>query len=93
MANEVHASHILVKTEADAKAVAEALKGGEQFSKLALQKSLCPSGKKGGDLGWFRRGQMVKPFEDAAFKMGKGEVSAPVKTEFGYHIIKVLETR
>jgi parvulin-like peptidyl-prolyl isomerase len=91
---KVHARHILVKTEDEANKLIDELKNlkGEELKKkfieLAKTKSTGPSGKNGGDLGYFSKGQMVKPFEDAAFSMKKGEVSqAPVKTQFGYHII------
>jgi peptidyl-prolyl cis-trans isomerase C len=89
--SEVHCAHILVKTEAEAKAIVERLNKGEKFSTIAQTLSLCPSGKKGGDLGKFTRGKMVKEFEIAAFKLKKGETSGAVKTKFGYHIIKRLE--
>lgn len=92
MVSKVHAVHILVKTEEEAKNILVELKQGATFERLAQMKSMCPSGKKGGDLGWFGRGQMVRPFELAAFSLKKGEVSDPIKTEFGWHIIKVLET-
>lgn len=70
-------------------AVLERLKKGESFANLARELSVDRgSGKKGGDLGLFGRGVLVKPFEDVAFKLNKGEISQPVKTEFGYHIIK-----
>ena len=88
---QIHCSHILVKTEEEAKRVLEELKSGKKFSQLAMQLSLCQSGKKGGDLGTFGRGSMVREFERAAFALNKGEVSAPIKTEFGWHIIKRLE--
>ncbi len=91
MANQVHCAHILLKTETEAKAILERIKKGEKFSSIATNVSLCPSGKKGGDLGKFGRGQMVKEFENAAFALQKGEISAIVKTKFGYHIIKRLE--
>ncbi|MCX6816011.1 MAG: peptidylprolyl isomerase [Candidatus Aenigmarchaeota archaeon] len=91
MAEKVHCLHILVKTEQEAKEMIEDLADGVSFAKLAEQKSLCPSGKKGGDLGTFGRGQMVKPFENAAFALQKGQVSQPVKTEFGWHVIKRVE--
>ncbi len=91
MPDKVRCAHILVKTQTEAKTVQERLKKGEKFSAIAQQVSLCPSGKKGGDLGTFGRGQMVKPFEEAAFKLEKGCTSEPVKTQFGYHIIKRLE--
>ena len=91
MPSQVHCAHILVKSESEAKAVLERLKKGEKFSAVARAVSRCPSGKKGGDLGTFTRGKMVKEFESAAFALGKGEVSGVVKTQFGYHIIKRLE--
>lgn len=91
MSSKVHCAHILVKTESEAKAVLERLKKGEKFSTVAQAVSRCPSGKRGGDLGTFARGQMVKEFENAAFALQKGETSGLVKTQFGYHIIKRLE--
>jgi peptidyl-prolyl cis-trans isomerase C len=91
MADKVHCAHILVKTETEAKAVIARLDKGEKFGALAQQVSLCPSGKKGGDLGTFARGKMVKEFEKAAFALEKGQTSCPVKTKFGYHIIKRVE--
>ena len=91
MPDKVHCAHILVKSESEGKAVLERLKKGEKFSVIAQVCSLCPSGKKGGDLGTFTRGKMVKEFENAAFALNKGEVSVVVKTKFGYHIIKRLE--
>ena len=91
MVDKVHCAHILVKTEQEANAVSDQLSKGESFSKIAAEKSLCPSGKKGGDLGTFGRGQMVREFEKAAFALQKGQTSAPVKTEFGWHLIKRLE--
>ena len=91
MANKVHCAHILVKTEQEARAIADELRKGASFSKLAQEKSLCPSGKRGGDLGTFGRGKMVKEFERAAFELQKGQVSDAVKTQFGWHVIKRLE--
>ena len=91
MTDKVHCAHILVKTEAEAKAVKARLDKGEKFAAIAQSCSLCPSGKKGGDLGKFGHGQMVKEFEICAFALQKGETSDPVKTKFGYHIIKRLE--
>jgi len=90
MPDKVHCAHILVKSESEAKAVLERLKKGEKFGAIAQVVSLCPSGKRGGDLGTFTRGKMVKEFETAAFAMNKGEVSGIVKTKFGCHIIKRL---
>ncbi len=91
MADKVHCAHILVKTEQEAKNILDQLNKGESFSKLAMEKSLCPSKRKGGDLGTFDRGQMVKEFERTAFNLQRGQTSQPVKTEFGWHIIKRLE--
>jgi len=90
MSNRVHCAHILVKTEKEAKAVLERVKKGESFANLAKKVSLGPSKKRGGDLGTFGRGQMVKEFEKAAFALGKGQISPIVKTKFGYHIIRRL---
>jgi peptidyl-prolyl cis-trans isomerase C len=91
MPDKVHCAHILVKTETEAKAILERLNKGEKFSNIAKEASLCPSGKKGGDLGTFGRGKMVKEFEQAAFALQRGQISGIVKTKFGYHIIKRLE--
>lgn len=93
MVSQVHAYHILVKSETEAQQILSDLKSGVNFEKLAQLKSQCPSGRKGGDLGFFGRGQMVKPFESTAFALKKGEISQPVKTEFGWHIIKVVEMK
>lgn len=91
---EIRARHILVKTEEEAKAVIEALKGGGDFETLAKEKSTGPSGPQGGDLGFFSKGRMVPEFEAAAFSMDAGEFSSePVKTQFGYHVLKVEEKR
>lgn len=89
---EVHARHILVATEAEAKEVAERLKKGEDFATVAKEKSK-DTNAEGGDLGFFARGQMLKPFEDAAFALDVGKISDPVQTQFGWHIIKVEEKR
>lgn len=91
MANEVHCAHILVKTDKEAQAVVERLNRGDKFANVAQEVSLCPSKKRGGDLGKFTRGKMVKEFEQAAFALEKGQTSPVVKTQFGYHIIKRLE--
>lgn len=90
---KVKASHILVKNESDAKKLMQQIQNGDDFAKLAKLYSECPSGKSGGDLGFFGKGQMVKPFEDAAFKANKGDVVGPVKTQFGWHIIKVTDVK
>lgn len=91
MPNEVHCAHILVKTEKEAQSVLERLKNGEKFTNIASEVSLCPSKKRGGDLGTFGRGRMVREFEQAAFALQKGQISSTVKTKFGYHIVKRLE--
>jgi peptidyl-prolyl cis-trans isomerase C len=91
MADKIHCAHILVKTEPEIKQVIDRLSKGESFAKIAQEKSMCPSGKKGGDLGTFGRGMMVREFEKAAFDLDKGKVSGPVKTEFGWHVIKRLD--
>jgi len=91
MPNKVHCAHILVKTEKEANEVLERLKQGEKFASIAKEVSLCPSGKRGGDLGTFSRGKMVKEFENAAFALQKGQTSPIAKTKFGYHVIKRLE--
>ena len=91
MPDKIRCCHILVKTETEAKSAKARLDKGEKFGAIAKQVSLCPSGKKGGDLGSFTRGKMVKEFEQASFALEKGQTSAPVKTQFGYHIIKRIE--
>jgi len=91
---EVRASHILVTTEAEAKEVLSQVKSGADFAKLAKQYSLDPGSKNnGGDLGFFSTGMMVEPFEQAAFKLKVNEVSGIVKSPFGYHIIKVTDSK
>ena len=92
-ATEVRASHILVKNRADAVQIKKAIDNGADFAQMAKTYSLCPSGARGGDLGYFRRGQMVQPFEDEAFELPVGEISSPVGTEFGWHLIKVTDRR
>lgn len=91
MLKEVRASHVLVKKEDEAKKLREDINAGKiSFEDAARQISLCPSGHEGGDLGFFKRGVMVKPFEDAAFAMKEiGEVSEPVETQFGWHLIQL----
>lgn len=89
MADKIKCSHILVEKHSQALAVLDRLKKGEKFADIAKELSLdTGSGKRGGELGYFGRGKMVKPFETAAFKLAVGEISEPVKTEYGYHIIK-----
>ena len=92
--NEYKARHILVESEDDAKAIIVELDGGADFAELAKSKSTGPSGKQGGDLGWFRAGTMVKPFSDATAKMEKGSYTkTPVKTQFGWHVILLEDVR
>ena len=91
MPKKVQASHILVKTESEVNVIYFDVTHGSSFEKTAMEKSICPSRKRGGDLGWFGRGQMVKEFENAAFSMEKGQISRPVKTQFGWHIIKLTD--
>ena len=93
MAKQVNAAHILVDTEKKAKDIRERVYGGEKFADLAKKYSSCPSGKNGGDLGWFARGDMVPEFENAAFAAEKGAVVGPVRTKFGWHLILVKDTK
>ncbi|MFO1201901.1 MAG: peptidylprolyl isomerase [Tabrizicola sp.] len=91
---EYHAAHILVATQEEADALKTELAGGADFAELAKAKSTdTGSGANGGDLGWFGLGMMVKPFEDAVVGAKVGEVTGPVQTDFGYHLILVKETR
>ena len=85
---EIRASHILVKDQKEAQEICEKCKSGADFAYMAEKYSKCPSAKKGGDLGTFGKGQMVPKFEQAAFALNVGEVSAVVPTQFGFHIIK-----
>ncbi len=89
---EIHARHILVATEDEAKDVLKRLKAGEDFAVVATQVSKDP-GSQGGDLGWFTKDRMVPEFADAAFKLQKGQISEPVKSQFGWHVIKLEDKR
>ncbi len=93
MVREVEAVHILVKTEEKAKELRNKIILGASFEDLAREFSICPSGKKGGNLGWFGRGMMVREFENTAFTLQKGVISQPVKSQFGWHLIKVINTK
>ena len=84
---QVRASHILVPTLAEAVNLQEQITAGADFGTLAKQHSTCPSGQNGGDLGMFGRGMMVKPFEEATYNTEIGQVTGPVQTQFGYHLI------
>ena len=90
---EFNASHILVETEDEAKEIRKMLDEGADFAALAKEKSTGPSGPNGGSLGWFGKGMMVKPFEDAVVSMKAGDISDPVQTQFGWHILILNETR
>lgn len=90
---ELKASHILVKDEKTAQEVEKKLKDGEDFAKLAKEYSQDGSAQSGGDLGYFKSGQMVAEFEEAAQKLKVGEISDPVKTQYGYHIIKLTDKK
>lgn len=84
------ARHILVKDKLMAEKLLQRIEKGEDFGKLAKKFSTCPSGKKGGDLGEFRRGQMVKAFDDVVFKKEVLKVHGPIKTQFGFHLIQTI---
>ncbi len=89
MSVKIKCSHILVAKQSESLSIAERLKKGEKFGKLAKELSVdSGSAKRDGNLGYFTKGKMVKQFEEVAFKLQIGEISEPVKTEFGYHIIK-----
>tara|TARA_Y100001970_G_scaffold289291_1_gene419176 strand:- start:3479 stop:4330 length:852 start_codon:yes stop_codon:yes gene_type:complete len=91
---EIKASHILLDTQNEAVEVIKMLNNGDDFAEVAKNKSTGPSGPSGGDLGWFKRGQMVPPFENAAFSLGQNEISQnPIRTQFGWHVIKVFDKR
>lgn len=89
MAKKAHASHILLKSKGEASQLIQNIKSLKDFERYARKKSTCPSGRKGGDLGWFGKKQMVKEFEKAAFEQDLGQVGEPVQTDFGYHLIWV----
>lgn len=88
MSEKVSAQHILVSQEFEAQDLIKKIEAGEDFATLAKDFSSCGSAAQGGDLGEFGKGMMVKPFEEAAFALEVGQVSAPVQTQFGFHIIK-----
>ena len=93
MATKVRAAHILVSSQLRAQQLIGRIRNGESFEALAKEYSTCPSKSNGGDLGYFERGQMVKPFEDATFNGRTGEIIGPVKTDFGYHVIKIIDVQ
>ena len=88
MSNKIKCSHILVDKQSEALQLLDEIKKGKKFGSAAREISKCPSRKKDGSLGYFTKGMMVKEFDQVAFKLQIGEISEPVKTEFGYHIIK-----
>ena len=89
MSNKIKCSHILVQKQSEALTVLERIKNGEKFGKLAKELSIdSGSAKRDGNLGYFGRGKMVKEFENAAFNLQAGQISEPVKTQYGYHVIK-----
>ena len=90
---EWNASHILVETEDEAKALVTELEGGADFAELAQEKSTGPSGPNGGELGWFGPGMMVEPFEEAVKTLAVGDISGPVQTQFGWHVLKLNDMR
>ena len=90
---EYKASHILVDTKEKAEGLIKLLEGGASFGELAIEYSIGPSGPGGGDLGWFKKGQMVAPFEDAVLNMEIGTYSRPVQTQFGFHLIQLDDRR
>ena len=90
---EWNASHILVETEEEAKALLDEINAGADFTQIAKEKSTGPSGPNGGDLGWFGPGMMVKEFEDAVMGMEVGQVAGPIQTQFGWHLVKLNEAR
>ena len=90
MSNKIKCSHILVDKQSEALQLLDEIKKGKKFGSAAREISKCPSRKKDGNLGYFTKGMMVKEFEDVAFNLNVGEMSPPVKTQFGYHLIKRL---
>ncbi|MBX2861003.1 MAG: peptidyl-prolyl cis-trans isomerase [Vampirovibrio sp.] len=91
--NEVRASHLLVETEAELEQCRQEIENGTPFAEVAQRVSRCPSGERGGDLGFFTRGKMVPEFEQAAFRLPVGQISDPIKTQFGYHLLVVTEQK
>ena len=91
MTTEVRASHLLVQTEEEAKQLREDILNGRKFEDVAAEVSMCPSGANGGDLGFFGRGVMVREFEEAAFSMNIGDLSEPIQTQFGWHLLSLTD--
>lgn len=93
MSEEIKASHILVKTKEEADKIREEIIAGKPFEEAAREYSLCPSSRDGGDLGFFGRNMMVVEFDHAAFELKVGELSQPVNTDFGWHLILVTDKK
>lgn len=93
MTTQVRASHILVHSEEDAQKLREEILAGKDFAEAAQEYSKCPSGAQGGDLGYFSRGMMVPEFDKAAFELEVGELSEPVQTQFGWHLLIVTDKK
>ena len=93
MVKSVNASHILVPNAKDAESIMMRLSKGEDFAALAKRFSKCPSKSKGGNLGWFGKGEMVPEFEKACFEGKKGDIVGPIKTQFGYHVILINDQK
>ena len=93
MTTEVKASHILVNTLEEAIELLDQIRAGKSFADAAAEKSLCPSGYNGGDLGFFGRGMMVKEFEVPSFNEPVGTVTEPIQTQFGWHLIHVIDKK
>lgn len=93
MTTQVRASHLLVETKEEAEQLRQEILDGKDFGDVAAAVSMCPSGAKGGDLGFFGKGQMVPEFEEAAFTLEKGELSEPIQTQFGWHLLIVTDKK
>lgn len=90
---QVKASHLLVATKEEVEDIQKQIEAGADFAELAQKHSKCPSGQNGGDLGFFGKGQMVPEFEEAAFSLAVGEMSGPIQTQFGWHLLKVYDQK
>lgn len=90
---QVRARHLLVSTEAEVQELRQKIEAGADFAQIAAEVSQCPSGQRGGDLGFFSRGQMVPEFDQAAFTLPVGQLSNPIQTQFGWHLLEVTEQK
>jgi len=93
MTTQVRASHLLVTTEEEAKTLRDEILAGKDFADVAAEVSNCPSSAQGGDLGFFSRGMMVPEFDEAAFTLEVGELSEPIRTQFGWHLLIVTDQK